>query len=70
MDRSVLFERSMSPQLLIIGRILRQNSAQVRFAQDNHVVDVLATDRSDQPFRETVLPRRSWENRLVTDILG
>jgi hypothetical protein len=27
MDRSVLVERPMSPQLIIIGGILRQNSA-------------------------------------------
>ena len=45
--RSVLVERPMSPQLIIIGGILRQNPAQVRFAQDNHVVDALAPDRSD-----------------------
>jgi hypothetical protein len=49
-DRSVLVERPMSPQLIIIGGILRQNSAQVRFAQDNYMVDALASDRSDQSF--------------------
>src|SRR5438034_1584237 len=58
-DRSVLVERPMSPQLIIVGGILRQNPAQVRFAQDNHMVDALASDRSDQPFGEAVLPRRA-----------
>src|SRR5437867_2106124 len=51
-DRSVLVERPMSPQLIIISGILRQYPAQVRFAQNNHMVDALASDRTDQPFGE------------------
>jgi hypothetical protein len=31
-DRNVFVERPMSPQLIIIGGVLRQNPAQVRFA--------------------------------------
>ena len=50
MDRSVLVERPVGPQLVIVGGILRQNPAQVRFAQDNHMVHALAPDRSDQTF--------------------
>src|SRR5438034_2512409 len=45
-DRSFLVERPMSPQLIIISGILRQYPAQVRFAQNNHMVDALASDRS------------------------
>ena len=37
MDRSVLVERPMSPQLIIISGILRHYPAQVRFAQNNHI---------------------------------
>src|SRR5438876_8481894 len=70
MDRSVFVERPMSPQLIIIGGILRQNPAQVRFAQDNEMVDALASDRSDQPFGEAVLPRRAWGDGLVADAHG
>jgi hypothetical protein len=32
MDRRVLVERPMSPQFIILGGILRQNPAQMRFA--------------------------------------
>src|SRR6266478_9597283 len=67
MDRSVFVERPMSPQLIIVGGILRQ---QVCFAQDNDVVDALASDRSDQPFGEAVLPRRAWGDGLVADAHG
>jgi len=52
MNRSGLVERSMSPQLIIVGGILRQNLTQVRFAQDNQMVDAIASDRSNQPFGE------------------
>ena len=31
----------------------------MRFAQDNHMVDALASDRSDQPFGKAVLPKHA-----------
>src|SRR6266576_7146389 len=34
------------------------------------MVDALASDRSNQPFGEAVLPRRTWGDRLVTDAHG
>src|SRR2546429_7976759 len=70
MDRRVLVERPMSPQLVIVGGILRQNPAQMLFAQDNDVVDALASDRPDQSFGEAVLPRRARGDGLVTDAHG
>src|SRR5205809_8042127 len=34
------------------------------------MVDALASDRSDQPFGEAVLPRRAWSDGLVADAHG
>src|SRR5437899_3971261 len=34
------------------------------------MVDALASDRSDEPFGEAVLPRRAWGDGLVTDAHG
>src|SRR6266436_4901792 len=34
------------------------------------MVDALASDRSDQSFREAVLPRRAWSDRSVADPHG
>src|SRR5215831_16683151 len=34
------------------------------------MIDTLASDRSDQSFGETVLPRRSWRDRFVADAHG
>jgi hypothetical protein len=70
MDRRILVEGSMSPQLDIVGGILPQNLAQVGLAQDDDMVHTLAPDRSDQPFGEAVQPRRGWRNRLVSDAHG
>ena len=44
MDRRVFAKRPMSPQLVIISGILRQDPAYVRFAQDDNMVDTLAAD--------------------------
>jgi hypothetical protein len=40
----------------------------MRLAQHDEMVHTLATDRSDQPFGEAILPRRSWCSSLVPDI--
>jgi hypothetical protein len=37
----------------------------VPLAQGDEVVGTLAPDRSDQPFREAVLPRRAWGNGVA-----
>src|SRR5438094_8804255 len=34
------------------------------------MVDALASDRSDQPFSEAVLPKRAWGDGLVADAPG
>src|SRR5450759_3228847 len=39
-------------------------------AQDNNVVQALASDRSDQPFGKAILPRRSRCDRPVADSHG
>ena len=47
-----------------------EDPTQVSLAQGDDMIDALATDRSDQPLCEAVLPRRAWRNRLVTDAHG
>src|SRR6201997_32431 len=53
--------------IIIIVGVTFQNSAQMRIAEDNDVVQTLTPDRSDQPFGKAVLPRRGWCGRLVPD---
>src|SRR5690348_2364385 len=44
--------------------------AKVTFAEHHDVVETLASDRSDQPFNVTVLPRRSRRDRSVSNAHG
>src|SRR6266481_8737895 len=37
-----------------------QTATQMRLAQDNHMIDALTPNRSDQPLSKTTLPRRGW----------
>jgi hypothetical protein len=56
MDRSVLVERPMSPQLVIVGGILRQNPTQVSFAPatiwSTHSRRIDPISLSAKPFRQ------------------
>src|SRR6202023_1188812 len=60
----------MRSDVVVIAGIGSQNSAQMRLAQDNDVVQALAPDRSDQPFGKAVWPRRGWCGRPVPDAHG
>src|ERR1700732_1378957 len=57
----------MCSNVVVIASIGSQESAQIRLAQDNDVVQALAPDRSDQAFGKAILPRRGWCGRLVPD---
>src|ERR1700746_3670304 len=57
----------MGSEIVVIVGVTFQSSAQMRFAEDNDVVQTLTPDRSDQPFGKAVLPRRGWCGRLVPD---
>ena len=37
------------------------------FAEDNHVIEAVPPDRTDQPLRVAILPRRPRRTRLVPD---
>src|ERR1700741_514829 len=60
----------MRSEIIIIVGVTFQNSAHMRLAEDNDVVQTLAPDRSDQPFGKAILPRRGWCGRLVPDAHG
>src|SRR5262249_58061261 len=50
---------------VVIASIGSQDSAQMGFAPDDEMIETLAPDRSDQPFSEAILPRRTWCDGLV-----
>src|ERR1700726_5005744 len=60
----------MCSNVVVIASIGTQDSAQMRFAQDDEMVNTLAPDRSDQPFGKAILTRRSWCGRPVPNAPG
>jgi hypothetical protein len=57
----------MSPNLIVIRSVSLQDTAQVRFAEHDEVVERFATDRSDDPLNVAVLPRLAWCGRVISD---
>src|SRR5260221_7020736 len=60
----------MRSDVVVIACVRLQNLTQMHLAQDNDVVHTLTPDRSDQPFRKAILPRRGWCGGLVPDAHG
>jgi hypothetical protein len=54
-DRRILGQSEMRPDI-IVGGVRRTNSTQMRFAEDDDVIEAFPTDRADQPLRMPVLP--------------
>src|SRR5216684_2577194 len=60
----------MRSDTVVVMGVRFQNPTQMHLAQDNHMIDALAPDRSDQPFGKAILPRRGWRGGLVPDAHG
>ena len=52
---------------VVIRSVSLQDTAQVRFAEHDEVVERFATDRSDEALNVAVLPRRAWRRRVISD---
>jgi hypothetical protein len=57
MERRIVVERKVRAHLIVVGRVIRQQIAEVSFPQHHEMVEALASERADQPFYMTVLPR-------------
>ena len=66
-DRSIFVQGPVRSDVIVITSVGSQNSAQMRFTQDNEMVHTLAPDRSDQAFGKAILPGRGRCRRLVPD---
>jgi hypothetical protein len=52
----IFVEREMRASPVIVRKVAGQDAAQMRFAEDQNVIQALASDRADEPLRERVLP--------------
>ena len=54
--RRILVEREMRARPVIVGEVAGQDAAHVAFAEDQNVIQTLASDRADEPLGERILP--------------
>jgi len=54
--RRILVEREMRASPAIVGEVAGQDAAQVAFAENQNVIQTLASDRADEPLGERILP--------------
>ncbi len=55
--RRILVQREMRPDLVVIGSAILQNATQLRFVEDDQVIEAFAPNRSDEALDVAVLPR-------------
>jgi hypothetical protein len=67
MDWGVAVQPQVSPQLVVIGEVGGDKAAEVSLAEHDDMVEALASDRTDQAFRVSILTRRSRCRRPITD---
>ena len=57
MERRILVECKVRAHPIVVGGVVRQQMTEVPFPQHYDMVEALASDRANQPFDMTVLPR-------------
>ena len=55
--RRVFRQGEMGPRFVIAGEISGERAPQMRLVEDDHVIEALAANGSDQAFRIRILPR-------------
>src|ERR1700719_764269 len=60
----------MGPDLIVVRSVSLEDTAQVRLAEHDEMVERFATYRSDEPFDVAVLPRRARCGRVISDPHG
>jgi hypothetical protein len=63
-------QRKMRARSIMVGAVFGQQMAKMALPQHEDMVEALASDRSDQPFNMTVLPRRARRYRPIANAHG
>jgi hypothetical protein len=53
---SILAQRRMGPERVVVQSVGLENAAQVRLAEHDQVIEAFAPDRADEPLDVAVLP--------------
>jgi hypothetical protein len=63
----VLVQRGVGTCLMVVGEVSGKDLAEVSLAEDEHVIQALAPDRADEPFRDGILPRAVRRRQHLLD---
>src|SRR5687767_8425239 len=61
--RRVFAERQVSAPVMVIGGIHGKSAVQGAFAEDDHMIQTLATNGADEPLHIGPLPGRAWRRQ-------
>ena len=70
MERCILVESKVRACIIIICLVIGEQMANMSLPQRHDMVETFVSDRSDQPFNMTILPRRAWRDRPISDAHG
>ena len=63
----ILVEREVSARPVVVREVAGEGAAQVPFAEDEDVIQTLASDRADEPLGERILPGAMRRRQDFTD---
>src|SRR2546430_4963336 len=64
--RGILVEREMRASPVIVREVRGQDASQMPLAENDSMVEALASRRADEPLREGILPRAVGRDRKST----
>ena len=63
----VLVQREVGPRIIVIRHVRKEHVAQMPLAKHDDMIETLPSDRTDQAFAVSILPRRTSGGRLVAN---
>ena len=58
--RRIFRQREVGPRVVIRGKVSGERAPEMRLVEDDHVVETLAANGSDQALDIGILPRAQW----------
>src|SRR5262245_48175544 len=65
--RGIFAQREMRSAPMVIGEIRAKDPTEMRLVEHDHVIETLATHRSNHAFNVGVLPRTAWARHDLGD---
>ena len=66
----IFVERKVCAYAVVICLVIGEQMANMPLPQCHDMVEAVASDRSNEAFNMTVLPRRAWRDRPISNTHG